>query len=366
MLAAATLAAAAIVLSGGRGNESDSTESLVVGYAPELTIPDASVGSDRPIYRHSVVPGGVYTPDELRDALALDAVVAAHYTGLDANAIRADIVTRDRFAYVSYRKNDRIYWTRNKVLLTEGETILTDGASQIRARCGNCISDTPMLPVAESEPDPVEFDRLVDESEPANAGEPSLAAAVGPLGSDYSGPGGFAAPGGFAGGPAGGAGGPVGGASASGETGVPPGASIVGEGPRGGGSFPAGFPGLAGPSFGGPAGFPGVGPSSVPSPGGPTSGEPFTESPFVPPGTTPWLPPGVIPPPGFSPPPGFGPPPPDFSPLPESEPIPPGSDQDDGPGGGSPDPVSVPEPGTILLVGGGAAAALFRKLRAQR
>ena len=157
MLAAVILCAAAIVamivsVAGGRSEDGRRSGSLFSfsGDRPELASLETPVGSDRPIYRLSVVPGGVYTPDELRTVLAQDAIAATHYQGLDPNAVRTETVKQARFAYVSYRKNDQIFWTRNKVRLSEGETVLTDGANEIRARCGNCISETPQLPVAAS------------------------------------------------------------------------------------------------------------------------------------------------------------------------------------------------------------------------
>jgi hypothetical protein len=64
---------------------------------------------------------------------------------------------------MSYRIGDQIYWTRNKVLLNAGEITLTNGDIEIRARCGNRISETAMFPASDSEPDVVEFDRLVDD-----------------------------------------------------------------------------------------------------------------------------------------------------------------------------------------------------------
>ena len=55
--------------------------------------------------------------------------------------MRAVTLTAPRSAYVSYRRGDRTYWTRDRVWLKAGETVLTDGATTIRARCGNCVSD---------------------------------------------------------------------------------------------------------------------------------------------------------------------------------------------------------------------------------
>ena len=92
--------------------------------------------SPRLIYRHSVVPGGVFSDGELRAAMRHDPVVAAHFTTLGRSRLRTEIVPHDRMVYVSYRRGNDIFWTRNKVLLRAGETILTDGRTQIRTRCG--------------------------------------------------------------------------------------------------------------------------------------------------------------------------------------------------------------------------------------
>ena len=185
-LAAAVLFVVALMatMSGGRGNQAQTLANgldspVIFDGFPELASLDTTdTASERPVFRHSVIPGGVYSPAELKNALARDAVAASHYPSLKPEAVRAAVVTQDRFAYVSYRKDDQIYWTRNKVRLSAGETILTDGANEIRARCGNCISDTAMLPVADVEPDAAELDRLVDEGEQNHAGDPLLAAAV--------------------------------------------------------------------------------------------------------------------------------------------------------------------------------------------
>ena len=115
----------------------------------------------RAVFKYSVVPSGVYSAEELKRAL-LDPVVAAHYAKVDPARIHTEFLKTDHYAYVSYRKGDKIYWTKNKVLLRGGEAILTDGQTRIRSRCGNCISEQPLEPTAADEPDLVEFDRLVD------------------------------------------------------------------------------------------------------------------------------------------------------------------------------------------------------------
>jgi hypothetical protein len=64
--------------------------------------------------------------------------------------------------YVSYRKGDKVYWTAKKLQLAEGETLLSDGRSEIRGRCGNRISDLPQLPVEARGPSEEELDSSVE------------------------------------------------------------------------------------------------------------------------------------------------------------------------------------------------------------
>lgn len=122
-----------------------------------------SVAPRRPTYGYSVIPGGVWDAQQLTRAVNRDPVVAAHYSNVNLSTMRAETVTSERFAYVSYRVDDRVYWTKRKLLIRTGETILTNGQTEIRSRCGNCISLAPMLPTSEDEPDASQFDALTDE-----------------------------------------------------------------------------------------------------------------------------------------------------------------------------------------------------------
>jgi hypothetical protein len=115
----------------------------------------------RPIYNASVIPGGVYSVDELRAAIEHDPVVASHYDRAVLGEMRAVTLTKGRAAYVSYRVNNTLYWTRERVWIKPGETVLTDGTTIVRARCGNCISDTRLGPVAGVEPAHGELDDFV-------------------------------------------------------------------------------------------------------------------------------------------------------------------------------------------------------------
>ena len=91
---------------------------------------------ERPVFRHSMISGGAYTADEVEAAISRDSIVAAHYSAVDARALRVETLPEDRAVYMSYRSADDVFWTKQKVRLEQGETILTDGVSHIRARCG--------------------------------------------------------------------------------------------------------------------------------------------------------------------------------------------------------------------------------------
>jgi hypothetical protein len=119
---------------------------------------------ERPVFRHSVIPGGAYSSDEVESAMARDGVVAAHYSGVTPGALRVETLPTDSDVYMSYRIGQKIFWTKQKVRLREGETILTDGLHHIRARCGNCIAFAPMSPTADDEPGEMEFDALIDDA----------------------------------------------------------------------------------------------------------------------------------------------------------------------------------------------------------
>ena len=123
----------------------------------------SSAGPRRPTYGYSVIPGGARDAEELRRAVNRDPVVAGHYRDVDPATMRAETLTSDRLVYVSYRVDDRVYWTKRKLLIRNGETILTNGQVEIRSRCGNCISLAPMLPTSDDEPDESQFDALTDE-----------------------------------------------------------------------------------------------------------------------------------------------------------------------------------------------------------
>ncbi len=267
--------------------------------APEPTSLEATRPEGRPVYRYSIVPGGVYSKEDVIAAVKRDPVVAAHYGSVRFQALRVEKLAAPRRVYVSYRQGDRVHWTKHQVQLHAGETILTDGHTMIRARCGNCISREAVDDISEDEPDPVQLDtadvpivgsHLMADGSPAfpfgtmptsggavtGSGPWPLMLPGGPLGAHGSSPGGAAAP--LI--PTSLGGGPI----DSGSNGSPaPGTVITSPGPSNGNGGDGNTPGGAGgPGGSVPSGPPSVvGPPRVPGGPGPNGGG--TDGPVPPP-----------------------------------------------------------------------------------
>lgn len=106
----------------------------------------------RPVYKLSVIPGGAYSAEELRQALDSDEVAARHYTVFQRASLR---IEQSRFVqpvYVSYRVGNAVFWIRRPLALAPRETLLTDGANFARARCGNRVAVEPQSPVETASP----------------------------------------------------------------------------------------------------------------------------------------------------------------------------------------------------------------------
>ena len=66
-----------------------------------------------------------------------------------------------RTAYISYRIGNKVYWTRHRVSLKKGETVITDGKMTARTLCANRFEEMPQQATSESEPPAVRFDEPV-------------------------------------------------------------------------------------------------------------------------------------------------------------------------------------------------------------
>jgi len=113
---------------------------------------------NRPVYPYSIVPGGVENARELKWVAAHDPVVAAHYAGFDYDHARVVRLVLARTVYVSYRIGNKVYWTRHRVTLKKGETVITDGRMTARARCANRVEEVPQQATSSSEPPAAKFE----------------------------------------------------------------------------------------------------------------------------------------------------------------------------------------------------------------
>ena len=66
----------------------------------------------RTVYPFSIVPGGVHSAEEARNATEAEPMVARHYRDIDISALRMYHVTRPRAVYISYRRGNVLYWTK--------------------------------------------------------------------------------------------------------------------------------------------------------------------------------------------------------------------------------------------------------------
>ncbi len=113
------------------------------------------------VYPYSVVPGGLRSPQALRQAAAEDKAVARHFAQFDYNKAHLIRLTEPREVYVSYRIRDTVFWTQKRIRLQAGEMLLTDGKITARAKCGNQVSDTAKPEVSNEEPEEDVLDQPV-------------------------------------------------------------------------------------------------------------------------------------------------------------------------------------------------------------
>jgi len=119
-----------------------SENAKVTGRAQDIPIVPAVLSSDREYFPYSIIPGGVRSTEELREAIKNDPVVAKHYADFDVNHVRFERLQKPMLMHVSYRIGSNVFWTRRTLHIKAGETILTDGVNCARGRCGNRMSET--------------------------------------------------------------------------------------------------------------------------------------------------------------------------------------------------------------------------------
>jgi hypothetical protein len=145
---------------------------------PLPSAPTISDSGNRMIFPYSVIPGGAQSQQELRKAVGADPVVARHYSDFDIAKVRRVTLSAPQLMYVSYRIGNNVFWTKHRMALAKGETMLTDGHAMARTRCGNRVSAVPVKPNALAEPTEEDFNAPVF---PPRITTPYLAAYSAPL-----------------------------------------------------------------------------------------------------------------------------------------------------------------------------------------
>ena len=141
------------------GKSSPSEESNTAYLGEIQPAPHIEARRRRLVYPYSIVPGGVSSAEELRQAATHDSVVAGHYAGFNYRRAHLIEVKHVQKAYLSYRLHNKVYWTVRQASLHPGEKLLTDGSLTARARCGNQVSVLPHLATSPEEPTLAELDR---------------------------------------------------------------------------------------------------------------------------------------------------------------------------------------------------------------
>jgi hypothetical protein len=139
----------------------------------------------RVVYPYSVVPGGIRSPEDLREVSDHDPVVAQHYDGFDFRNARIIELQEPELVYLSYRLHNKVFWTKKKVRLRKGEKLITDGNITGRTRCANRVSPTAQLGISPEEPPAEKFEQPVNPGEGSSMQAPfpgESSVAVGPVG----------------------------------------------------------------------------------------------------------------------------------------------------------------------------------------
>jgi hypothetical protein len=131
-------------------------------FANNFPVSNQKSKTSRPLYPYSVVDGGVQSVKELRQACDRDALVAGHYAGLDWKQAKVIEVKSPLKGFVSYRRDNKIYWTKKQHMVAAGEKVITDGVLLSRSRCGNQIAMTLQKPTSTTEPSEEELNKTIE------------------------------------------------------------------------------------------------------------------------------------------------------------------------------------------------------------
>lgn len=152
----------------GSGYSADDSSSSSSSSFTSAGAQDAAHIDQRPLYPYSIIPGGAYSREELVRAVQNDPVVARHYADFEVGKTRVIQLNHSELMYVSYRIGNNVFWTKHPLLVRAGETLLTDGKTAARTRCGNRLSVTPAAPVSPNQPRPEAMDMAPKLNQPVD------------------------------------------------------------------------------------------------------------------------------------------------------------------------------------------------------
>ena len=155
------------------GHQSNGTEIPILpldSQSGEYEFAAQDNSARRVMYPYSVIPGGAQNGSELASEINRDPVVAAHYSSFNVAKARAVAVRNESLVHVSYRINNKVFWTAKKVKLAQGERLITDGQNLARSRCGNRVSVLAQAPTSPDEPPAEVLDTPLAPAEPEAPG----------------------------------------------------------------------------------------------------------------------------------------------------------------------------------------------------
>ncbi len=110
-------------------------------YEPRLEASEAARG-ERPWYG-LCARYAVNSVEDFRREVAAQPLLTRHFADFDWGSARLLALDQTLTSHVSYVTDDRIAWTRGRLTLKAGETVITDGATTVRTFCCNEITDAP-------------------------------------------------------------------------------------------------------------------------------------------------------------------------------------------------------------------------------
>lgn len=101
----------------------------------------------RPVYPHSLIPGGVRNAKEFMVAIGRDRVLASFFREYDASHATPCTLPHGKY-FVTVRNGNAITWSKRAIEKGEQDCI-TDGRITILTKCGNEVSFIPQDPSQE-------------------------------------------------------------------------------------------------------------------------------------------------------------------------------------------------------------------------